>query len=38
MRLIDADALEKDLIDKGFYPAVVKFAIKNAPTIDTVDS
>ena len=33
MRLIDADALEKYLIDKGFYPAVVSSAIKVAPTI-----
>lgn len=33
MRLINADALERDLINKGIYPAVVSSAIKNAPTI-----
>ena len=33
-RLIDADALERDLINKSFYPAVVSSAIKAAPTIN----
>ena len=34
MRLIDADALEKYLLERGFYPALVKAAIKNAPSVD----
>ena len=38
MRLIDADALTADLIGKGFYPALVKRAIEDAPTIDVVDA
>lgn len=33
-RLIDADALEKYLLERGFYPALVKAAIKNAPSVD----
>jgi len=33
-RLIDANALEQDLISKGFYPAIVKRAIEKAPTIE----
>lgn len=34
MRLIDADALEKYLLERGFYPAIVKAAIKNATSVD----
>lgn len=37
MRLIDADALEKNLLEKGFYPAIVKRAIEDAPTVDAVE-
>lgn len=32
--MIDADALEKYLLERGFYPALVKAAIKNAPSVD----
>ena len=35
MRSIDADALEKYLLERGFYPAIVKAAIKNAPSVDS---
>ena len=34
MRLIDADALEQDLLKKGFYLAIVKAALESAPTIE----
>lgn len=34
MRLIDADKLKQDLLDKSFYPAIVATAIKNAPTVN----
>ena len=34
MRAIDADALEKVLKGKGIYPAVVRRAIADAPTLD----
>lgn len=34
MRSIDADALEKYLLERGFYLALVKAAIKNAPSVD----
>lgn len=34
MRAIDADALEKVLKGKGSYPAVVRRAISDAPTLD----
>lgn len=34
MRSIDADALEKYLLEHGFYPALVKAAIKKAPSVD----
>lgn len=37
MRLIDADALEKRLLEKGFYPAIVKRAIEDAPTVAAVE-
>lgn len=36
MRLIDADALKKRLLEKGFYPAIVKRAIEDAPVVDAV--
>ena len=36
MRHIDADKLTQDLIDRSFYPAIVKSAIENAPTEDVV--
>lgn len=36
MKIIDADKLKQDLIDRGFYPAIVKNAIENAPTEDVV--
>ena len=36
-RYIDAEALTRDLIDnRSFYPAIVKRAIENAPTVDVV--
>lgn len=34
MRAIDADALGKVLISKGIYPAVVRRAISDAPTLE----
>lgn len=37
MRLIDADALKKRLLEKGFYPAIVKRAIEDAQTVDAVE-
>lgn len=37
MRPIDADALKKSLLEKGFYPAIVKRAIEDAPTVDAVE-
>lgn len=37
MRMIDADALEKSLLEKGFYPAIVKRVIEDAPTVDAVE-
>ena len=33
---ISKNKLIKELIDKGFYPALVKSAIENAPTEDVV--
>ena len=33
---IDREKLIRDLIDKGFYPALVKRAIENTPTEDVV--
>lgn len=35
-RYIDEDKLIRDLINKDFYPAIVKRAIMNAPTEDVV--
>lgn len=37
MRPIDADALKKSLLEKGFYPAIVKRVIEDAPTVDAVE-
>lgn len=38
MRPIDADALREDLIhNRSFFPVIVKRAIEDAPTIDTVE-
>ena len=37
MRPIDADALKKRLLEKGFYPAIVKRAIEAAPVVDAVE-
>ena len=33
---IDREKLIRDLIDKGFYPALVKRAIENAPAVSIV--
>lgn len=35
-KLIDADALAKRLIELGFYPAIVKRAIEEAPAVAPV--
>lgn len=37
MRPIDADALKKSLLEKGFYPAIVKRVIEDAPVVDAVE-
>ena len=37
MRLTDVDALKKRLLEKGFYPAIVKRAIEDAPVVDSVE-
>ena len=34
MRLIDADALKKYLLERGFYPAFIKSTIEKAPSVD----
>jgi hypothetical protein len=34
---IEREPLKRDLIDRGFYPAIVKAAIENAPTADVVE-
>ncbi len=31
---IEREALKKDLISRGFYPAIVRHAIEDAPTAD----
>lgn len=37
-KIIDADALKRDLIDNySFYPAIVKNAIEKAPAINPED-
>lgn len=35
-KFISANALIEDLLNKGFYPAIVKRAIEEAPAIDVV--
>ena len=35
--LIHRDGLKQTLLDLGFYPAIVKFALGKAPTIDAVE-
>jgi hypothetical protein len=35
---IEREPLKRDLIDRGFYPAIVKAAIENAPTADAVEA
>lgn len=37
MRVIDANALKKSLLGKGFYPAIVNRAIEDAPKVDAVE-
>lgn len=34
---IEREALKKDLISRGFYPAIVRHAIEDAPTADVVE-
>lgn len=34
MKIIDADKLAEDLTSRGFYPAVVKRAVEDAPAVD----
>lgn len=34
MRLIDADALERDMLEKGLYPVLVRRTLERQPTID----
>ena len=36
MRYIDAEKLKKYLINRSFYPSIVKRAIEEAPTEDVV--
>lgn len=36
-KYIDAEALKKDLIKRGFYPAMVKNAIEHAPAADVAE-
>lgn len=35
--LIDREALKAALIERGFYPAIVKSALEKAPTVDAVE-
>lgn len=35
--LISRSALKKALLDRGFYPAIVKAALENAPAVDAVE-
>lgn len=37
MELIDKEALVQDLLDKSFYPAIVRRAIEQQPAIDAVE-
>ena len=34
--LIDREALKKALLERGFYPAIVKGVLESAPTVDAV--
>ena len=36
-KYIDAEALKKDLLRRGFYPAIVKTAIERAPAADVAE-
>lgn len=36
-KFISTNALTEDLLNKGFYPAIVKRAIEEAPAIDVVE-
>ena len=35
--LISRSALKKDLLDRSFFPAIVKAALENAPAVDAVE-
>ena len=35
--LISRSALKKDLLDRAFFPAIVKAALENAPAVDAVE-
>lgn len=35
--LISRSALKKDLLDRSFFPVIVKNALENAPTVDAVE-
>lgn len=35
--LISRSALKKDLLDRSFFPAIVKTALENAPAVDAVE-
>ena len=34
--LIEREALKEALLERGFYPAIVKSALEKAPTVDAV--
>ena len=34
---IEREPLKRDLIDRGFYPAIVKAAVEAAPVVDVVE-
>lgn len=35
--LISRSALKKDLLDRSFFPSIVKAAVEKAPAVDTVE-
>lgn len=35
--LISRSALKKDLLDRSFFPAIVKTALEKAPAVDAVE-
>ena len=35
--LISRSALKKDLLDRSFFPAIVKAAVEKAPAVDAVE-